>query len=78
MDMWEMKRWAWFLTVFGSNALLAYFMQPVVRIVSTALGTQTFFGNRAGWDGMLWGLTWTALLWLVVLICNRRRIYWKL
>lgn len=78
MDIWQIKRWAWFLTVFGSNALLAYFMQPVVRIFSTALGTQTFFGNRAGWDGMLWGFIWTALLWVVVLICNKRRIYWKL
>ena len=78
MDMWEIKKWAWFLGVFGSNALLAYFMQPVVRAFSTALGTQTFFGNRAGWDGMLWGLIWTALLWVVVLICNKRKIYWKL
>lgn len=78
MDVQDIKRWGWFLGVFGSNALLAYFMQPVVRIVSTALGTQVFFTNRAGWDGILWGLIWTAVLWVVVLMFNRRNIYWKL
>ena len=36
------------------------------------------FFSKAGWMGVFWGLIATALVWLVVLYCNRRKIYWKL
>lgn len=78
IDVWGWRRWAMPLNVFGANALLAYFMQPIVRIFVQALGLFPFFAGKAGWDGMMWGLIWTMMLWGVVLICNRRGIYWKL
>ncbi|GEM_PF-320586 len=91
MDVWGYKAWAWPLTVFGANALLAYFMQPVVRIFLTACGLHAFFTSKppdlglpmalfakVGWTAMFWGLLWTFILWLVTLFCNKRNIYWKL
>lgn len=78
IDVAGFRRWAWFLSVFGSNALLAYFMQPVARIVLERLGLHDWFGGRGGWDGMLWAGLWTALLWICVLACNRRGLYWRL
>lgn len=78
IDVWGFRLWAWPLNVFGANALLAYFMQPVVRIFFQALGFWPFLISKAGWAGMLAGFIWTFVLWVVVLICNKRGIYWKL
>ncbi|MCX7018991.1 MAG: hypothetical protein WCK47_05820 [bacterium] len=78
IDAAGLKLWAWPFTVFGANALLAYFMQPVVRIFFQALGLYPFFTSHAGWNGVLWGLIWTTCLWVVVLWCNKKNIYWKL
>lgn len=78
MDIWKVQAWAWPFMVFGSNALLGYFLQPIVRIFTTALGFKPFFSGHSGWDGMLFGLIWTALIWVVLLWCNKRNIYWKI
>ena len=78
IDMGGYRRWSWPFKVFGANALLAYFMQPVVRIFIMALGFYAFFAGLAGWYGMYQGFLWTALLWCVVLWCNSKKIYWKL
>ena len=72
------KRWSWPFRVYGANALLAYFMQPVVRIFVVALGFYMFFRGLSGWYGMYAGFLWTMLLWCIVLWCNRKNIYWKL
>jgi len=71
-------KWAVPFTVFGSNALLGYFMQPVVRIFITALGFRGFFIDKSGWMGVYMGLVWTALLWVVVLWFNKKKIYWRI
>jgi predicted acyltransferase len=78
MDVGKYKKWAWFLIVFGSNALLGYFMQPIVRNFAYALGFKPYLVGYSGWAGMLAGLVWTAVLWLVVLWCNKRNIYWRI
>ncbi|MFH0792518.1 MAG: heparan-alpha-glucosaminide N-acetyltransferase domain-containing protein [bacterium] len=78
IDVWKVKAWAWFLIVFGMNALLGYFLQPIVRIFMTALGLYQFLGGQSGWRGMGAGLAWTAILWCIVLFCNKRNIFWKL
>jgi len=78
IDVWKINKWAWPLIVFGSNALLGYFLQPVVRIFAYALGFQPYLTGYSGWTGMLVGLIWTAVLWLVVLWCNKHDIYWKI
>ena len=78
MDVWGLKKWAYFLGVFGSNALLAYFLQPVVRIFLWALGFKDYFANHIGWNAMLMALAWTAILWFVTLWFNYKKIYIKL
>ncbi len=78
MDVGGIKKWAYVFNVFGANALLAYFMQPIVRLFVNALGFGDFFKGLSGWYGMYGGLMWTMLLWCVVLWCNKKEIYWKL
>jgi len=78
MDVWKVQKWALPFMVFGSNALLGYFLQPIVRIFLFALGFKPYFAVHSGWDGMLFGLIWTAIIWVVLLWCNKRNIYWKI
>lgn len=102
VDVWGYRRWALPLKVFGSNALLAYFMQIIMRLGFRALRIEplfdghandtltqwagmvnapwwsTFFLDKSGYHGVLWGLIWTFCLWLIILYCNKRNIYWKL
>jgi predicted acyltransferase len=77
IDFWKFKAWAAPFKVFGQNALLGYFLQPLVRIVFVQLGLYRFFTGHSGWSGMGWGLTWTFILWCVCLYCNKRAIIWK-
>jgi len=78
MDVAKYQKWAWFLIVFGSNALLGYFLQPIVRIFVYALGFKPYLIELSGWYAMFIGLVWTALLWVVLLWCNKRNIYWRI
>jgi predicted acyltransferase len=36
------------------------------------------FCAKGGYHGVMWGLIWTACLWLIVLICNKKGLFWKL
>lgn len=36
------------------------------------------FFRKSGYHGVMWGLIWTGVLWLIVLWFNRRNLYWKL
>ena len=36
------------------------------------------FFDKGGYHGLMWGLIWTACIWLVVLCANKKNIYWKL
>jgi predicted acyltransferase len=78
IDVWKIRGWDYVFREFGANALLAYFLQPVVRIFFVALGLYPFFTGHSGWAGMAWGLLWTMGLWSITVWCNRRNIYWKL
>ena len=102
MDVWGYKRWAYPFREIGSNALLAYFMQVIMRLLFRALHLEPFFAgepndalnrwaalidspawsafllDKTGYNGVLWGLIWTGCLWLIILGCNKRKIYWKL
>lgn len=78
MDVLGIKKWAYVFNEYGKNALLAYFMQPIVRIFISALGFYEFFKGCSGWYGMYAGFLWTMLLWCVVLWCNKKEIFWKL
>ncbi len=78
MDVAKYQKWAWVFIVFGSNALLGYFLQPIVRIFAYALGFKPYLIGLSGWYGMFIGLVWTAVLWAVLLWCNKRNIYWRI
>ncbi len=78
MDVAKYQKWAWVFIVFGSNALLGYFLQPIVRIFVYALGFKPYLMGLSGWYAMFIGLVWTALLWVVLLWCNKRNIYWRI
>ena len=73
-----MKAWAWPLEVFGANPLLAYFLQPLVRIVFIQLGVYSLFTGHSGGSGMAWGLAWTLVLWCICLCLNKWNIFWRL
>jgi predicted acyltransferase len=78
MDVAKIKTWAYPFIVFGSNALLGYFLQVIVRLVLFALGFKQYFAGHEGWDGMLWGIIWTAIIWATLWCCNKKNIYWKI
>ena len=102
IDVKGWKKWSFPLRVFGANALLAYFMQIIMRIFFRALHLEplfagqpndmlrqwaslvnssawsSFFLDKSGYNGILWGLIWTACLWLITLYCNKKDFYWKL
>lgn len=78
IDVAQFQKWAWPFIVFGSNALLGYFLQPIVRNFVYALGFKSYLIGHSGWTGMGYGLTWTAPIWSVLLWCNKRNIYWKI
>ena len=78
IDVAQIKKWAWGLIIFGSNALLGYFLQPIVRNFAYALG---FKGYLVGYDGMmgvLVGLIWTAILWYILYLFNKKNIFLKI
>ena len=102
IDVGGYKKWAWPLKEIGANALLAYFMQILMRLFFRALHLEAFFAgkpnetlerwaavfdwpawsafllDKTGYNGVLWGLIWTFCLWLIILYCNRKNIYWRL
>ncbi len=103
MDVKKWSRWSWPFTVLGVNALLAYFMQIIMRLFFRALHIEAFFSadpthptlvqwaglwdhplwrsfwlDKSGANGMLWGLIWCLCLWLIIYGCNKRNIFWKL
>jgi predicted acyltransferase len=78
IDVKGIKAWASPLNVFGTNPLLGYFLQPIVRIFFIQLGLYRFFTGHSGWAGTSWGLLWTFILWCVCLFCNKRNIYWRI
>jgi predicted acyltransferase len=102
IDVWGRTKWAYPLKVFGANALLAYFMQIIMRIFFRALHLEEFFAGRpnetlkqwaslidapawssffldkSGYNGVLWGAIWTLCLWMIVWYANKREFYWKL
>jgi predicted acyltransferase len=51
IEVKQYRRWAWPLMVFGSNALLGYFLQPIVRNALFALGFKDYLAGHSGGRG---------------------------
>ena len=78
IDVWQYQKWAWALIIFGSNALLGYFLQPIVRIFLYALGFKPYLIGHEGMMGVFVGLIWTGLLWYIIYLFNKRNIFLKI
>lgn len=65
IDVWKIRKWSWPLVEFGKNALLAYFMQIIMRIFFRALHLENFFNQDndalSSWAAILGG-PWDMLL----------------
>jgi len=63
VDVRGLRGWTAPLNVLGTNALLAYFMQVIMRLAFRALGIEPFF--RAAPDGSvrMWAGLWDSPLW---------------
>ncbi len=67
MDIWGKKKWAYPFAEFGRNALLAYFMQVIMRIFFRGLHLEYFFAGKPNeallkWADVLNSPFWTAFL----------------
>jgi len=67
MDVWRMKKWAFPFIEIGKNALLAYFMQIIMRIFFRALHLEYFFAGQPNdalkrWAELLDSVFWSAFL----------------
>jgi predicted acyltransferase len=67
IDIWNLKKWAFPFTEIGKNALLAYFMQVIMRLFFRALRIEDFFSGQQNdslikWAGILNSSFWDAFL----------------
>ena len=67
IDVWKYQAWSAPLRVFGVNALLAYFMQIIMRLAFRALHIEPFFAGSSNqqlqsWAGLFNAPWWQSLL----------------
>jgi predicted acyltransferase len=67
VDVWKRRKWAYPLTVFGMNALLAYFMQILMRLAFRALHLEQLFAGKPNemlmqWAGIFSSPAWQSFL----------------
>jgi predicted acyltransferase len=67
IDVRGWTRWAYPLKVFGANALLAYFMQIIMRIFLRALHLEEFFAGQPNdtlkqWASLIHSPAWSSFL----------------
>jgi predicted acyltransferase len=65
IDVSGLRKWAYPLKVFGANALLAYFMQIIMRIFFRALHLEEFFAGQPNdtlkqWASLIHAPAWSA------------------
>ncbi|NLD61865.1 hypothetical protein GX645_05370 [Candidatus Sumerlaeota bacterium] len=77
IDVWKHKYWTRLFTVFGVNPLLAFILQPFLRMTFEKLGLLQLYHNHAGPEAIAWGLAWVMTVWIIVLFCNKKGWYWK-
>ncbi|BCW99021.1 MAG: hypothetical protein KatS3mg024_1848 [Armatimonadota bacterium] len=63
VDVRGIRGWTAPLDVLGSNALLAYFMQIIMRLAFRALGIEPFFKGTPTEPVQMWAGLWDSPLW---------------
>lgn len=68
IDVWGYRRWAFPLNAIGANALLAYFMQVIMRLFFRALRVEDFFSGRPNETLIQWSHLSSSPLWEAFLL----------
>ncbi len=68
VDMRGIRGWAAPLNVLGANALLAYFMQIIMRLAFRALGVEPFFKGTPTEPVKMWAGLWDSPVWQRLLL----------
>ena len=77
IDVWEFKRWAFFLVVIGSNALLAYVLDPAFEKTGDWLVSTLIRPCPTNYADLLSSAFEVALLWLVLWYLYRKRLFFR-
>jgi predicted acyltransferase len=77
MDVGGWRRWAFPLVVIGSNALLAYVLDPIYHHAGDTLASCLIVDSTAAHHGLLVSLFEVASLWLMLLFLYRRRVFFR-
>lgn len=80
IDVWKLKKWAFFFTVIGMNPITIYL---VVRIIDFRTAIKFFFGGLIGllpeiWAPFLNALAFTAIGWMILYILYKKKIFLKI
>ncbi len=79
IDVWQIKKWAFFFVVIGMNPITIYLTE---RIVNFRAATRFLFGGFAAvmpeaWTPLINGIGITAIAWVFLYILYKKKIFLK-
>jgi predicted acyltransferase len=79
IDVWHLRKWAFFFVVIGLNPITIYLTQ---RIVDFGPATKFFFGGfieilPTSWSGLVEGIGITSIAWIFLYILYKKKIFLK-
>lgn len=78
IDVWRLRRWAFFFVVIGSNSILIYMAQNMVDFGHT---THFLFDGALQYAGasrpLLWSMAFVLVQWLLLLVLYRKKVFLK-
>ena len=77
IDVWNRKRWAFPFIVIGSNALLAYMIDPLIDRSTDALAAVWLKGLPGCYAELLSSSIELGILWLFLFYLYRRRKFFR-
>jgi predicted acyltransferase len=79
IDVWNIKKWAFFFVVIGMNPITIYLAE---RIINFGSATKFLFGGIAEllpetWSTLIYGIGLTTIAWLFLYFLYRKKIFLK-
>jgi len=79
IDVWKIKKWAFFFVVIGMNPITIYLAE---RIINFRSATNFLFGGFAdllpdAWSTLIYGTGLTTIAWIFLYFLYRKRIFLK-
>lgn len=79
IDVWQLKKWAFFIVVIGVNPITIYLTE---RIINFRSATNFFFGGISSmlpevWKPLINGIGITAIAWVFLYILYKKKIFLK-